>query len=256
MAQGPDFPAGDSHRAHTEETQLLERAAIEFLDDVPSPGTLDLEAPDRARNRFAHGSHRRTIVKFELDIVALLGLITQPVRRRSAADVAELFGGEPEDDPIADDMAVRRGRHILLGLIDRPPLGRIDHRIGQKLEGIFSADVQIHHVVGLIEQNRAVLPGPLFRTPVREFRRHDRIDVSPQLRIAQHLDGTTRALQNLLKIHGHLNSPTSRAQPRGAFPQPNTGMALGTRRMFARIIVTNDIIVFRAVNSSAQGILG
>src|SRR6185312_12404137 len=99
------------------------RLAVELLDHVPGARALDLEAPADALHRLAHRPARRTRIVDDLDVVlALLGLEHQPVGGRRAADVNELVLGQVEDDAVADHVAVRRRRHVLLGLVDFPAL--------------------------------------------------------------------------------------------------------------------------------------
>src|SRR5437016_5006584 len=50
--------SGDPHGGHAEELQLLERAAIELLDDGPGLRPLDLKSPDGTGHGLAHGAHR------------------------------------------------------------------------------------------------------------------------------------------------------------------------------------------------------
>src|SRR6185437_12079660 len=68
VAQGAHGPAGNLHGGHVEELQLLERAAVQLLDDSPTLGTLDLEAPYRTCDRLAHRPHRRAVVELHLDV--------------------------------------------------------------------------------------------------------------------------------------------------------------------------------------------
>ncbi len=70
----------------------------------------------------------------------------------------------------------------------------------KQLESVRTFDEQIHHVVGLVEQNAGVAPGALLVAPVGEFGGDHRIDVGADLRIAQHVDGIADGLKFLFKV--------------------------------------------------------
>src|SRR5690606_27691769 len=89
VAQRADLLAADLHAAHGEELGLLDRAAVELLDDVPRPRPLDLEPPHVALDGLAVGAHRRARVELDVDVVALRGPELQVVGHRGAADVDE-----------------------------------------------------------------------------------------------------------------------------------------------------------------------
>ena len=215
VAQRLHRTAGDGHRAHVEELELFERAAMQLFDHAPSVRALDLEAPFLARDGLAHRPHRRTVIEFDRHVVAAgFAVIPQPVRRRRATDIGKRLFFLPEHDPVTDHVAVRRGRHILLGLARRPALRRVDHRVRQQLARITPTDVEIDHVVRLVEQHRAVLPRPLFGPPVRKLGRHHRVNISTKLRIAQHFDRIAASLQHVFKAVGrHLSLSRCVAEP-------------------------------------------
>src|SRR5690606_12035110 len=62
VAQRVDGRAADLHRAGVEELELLDRAAVELLDDRPGVRALDLEAVVLARDRVAVRPRRRAPV--------------------------------------------------------------------------------------------------------------------------------------------------------------------------------------------------
>src|SRR5690606_5057361 len=211
VAQRAHGLVADLHLAHVEELELVERGAVELLDHVPGLRALDLEAPRNAVHRLAHRAARRARIVDDVDVVlALLGLEHQPAGGRRAADIDELFLGQVEDDTVADYVAIGRGRDVLLRLVDFPALDRVDHRVRQQLQRIRALDVEVEHVVRLVEQHGTVLPGPLFGTPVGEVRRDHRIDIGTDLRIAQLGDDVGSILQNLLEIIGHRKLPLIR----------------------------------------------
>ena len=201
MPQRTHVSTGNFHRRHVEELQLFERTTVQLLDDIPGARSLDLKTPYRSRDGLAHRPRRRAVVEFEVNVVAaVLGLEAKPVGCRRTADVNELFLGQVENYAVTDDMAVWRGRDILLGLVDRKSLHGVGGRVGQQLERVFAPQVQIHHVMGLVEKYHAVLPGPLFHAPVVKFGRDDRIDIRSDPRVAQHADNVALAGQYLLQV--------------------------------------------------------
>jgi hypothetical protein len=86
-----------------------------------------------------------------------------------------------------------------LALFTAQPLGLLI-MVSDSSERVLAANVEVHHVVRLVEQHRRMLPGPLFGTPVGKFRRHHRIDIGTKLRIAQHADDIAILLQKLVKV--------------------------------------------------------
>ena len=61
-------------------------------------------------------------------------------------------------------------------------------------------DVQIGHVVRLIEERAGLAPGTLLVAPVRELAGHLRIDVRPYLRVAHQLDWTADRSQQSSRL--------------------------------------------------------
>ena len=119
VTQRADGFARNVHGRHVEELELLKRSAMQLFNDGPSVRTLDLEAPFLAGNGLAHRTHRRPVIQFDFDVIATsCRVITKPVGGRRTADISEALFFFPEDDAIADDMAIRRRRNILLGLVD------------------------------------------------------------------------------------------------------------------------------------------
>ncbi len=115
-----------------------------------------------------------------------------PVQRRGAANQVEAVFGEIEQDDIADHMAVVAARDELLGLVDREALEAVDAQVVEQLEGVGPFDQQVGHMIGLVEQDAGLLPGPLLVTPVGEFRRHAGIDVWSGRLVAQQVDYSAR----------------------------------------------------------------
>jgi hypothetical protein len=70
----------------------------------------------------------------------------------------------------------------------------------EQLQRVGALHVLLDHVVRLVEEHRALLPRRLLVAPVGELGRHDRVDVRADLRIAQHVDGIARSLEDLLEV--------------------------------------------------------
>jgi hypothetical protein len=205
VTEGADLLARDRELAHVEEAHLLERPAVELLDDLPGVGALDLEAVVLAVHGGTVRAGRRTVVVAELDVVAAgLGVELQPVRAGSAADVHVLVLALVEEDAVADHAAVGGGGHELLRRVQREIREAVDAGVGQQLQRVGSGDEEVDHVVGLVEEHRGLAPGDLLASPVGEFGRNDRVDVCPELRVAQVFDGVSRLVEDFLQIAGHV----------------------------------------------------
>ena len=190
--------------AYTYIEKQFKKMNLSPVGDGGGPRRLDLLAHalfpgDRPSGEHVPGTHRGATGRSPAQVHAGLAA-AQPVRRRCATDIGEAFFFFPEDDAVTDDMAIRRRRNVLLRLVDSPALGGVDHRVGQELQGILAADVEVDHVVRLIKQDRTMLPGPLLRTPVRKLGRNNRIHISAELRVAEHVHNVSRRLQYLLEV--------------------------------------------------------
>jgi hypothetical protein len=87
----------------------------------------------------------------------------------------------------------------LLSLIDAKVLEGVDAEIGENFERVGALDVQIRHVMRLIEQCAGLAPGPLFIPPVGELMLDHREGIGPYLGIAQHLDRASGGLYRVLQ---------------------------------------------------------
>jgi hypothetical protein len=105
-----------------------------------------------------------------------------------------------EQDPVADDVAVVVRRRELLGAVDREIREAVAAQIGEHLHRVRAFDVLLDHVVRLVVEHRGLLPRKLLVAPVGELARHHRVDVSADLRIAQHGDGVAGGAQHLLQV--------------------------------------------------------
>ena len=81
-----------------------------------------------------------------------------PVHGRHTADELVLVLLVVEQDAVADHAAsvVRCNGHELLGHVQREILEGVDPEVGDQLERVRTLDVEVRHVVGLVEQHLAV----------------------------------------------------------------------------------------------------
>src|SRR5690606_17668209 len=200
VPEGADRAAADLHRAHVEELELLDRAAVQLLDELPRVRALDLEAIALTDDGLAHRTRRRAVVFLDLDVVAArLRVEHDPIRRRCTADVDQLVLLEVEENAVADDVAVVRDGDVLLGAIDGEVFEAVDRRVRQELQRVRAFDVKVDHVVRLVEQHAGLTPSALLVAPVRELGRDHRIHISADLRISQHLHRVPYRLQDLFQ---------------------------------------------------------
>ena len=131
-------------------------------------------------------------------VVSRLAVVLHPVVRRGAPDEAEQVVVEIEEDRVADHIAVVVAGHELLGLVDGEILKAVDGEIGQQSEGVRAFDVQVRHVVRLVEEAARRAPCMLLVAPVGELARIPRVHVRPDLRVAREVDRAP-GLQDVLK---------------------------------------------------------
>ena len=168
---------------------------LSFSRTVLRVRALDLVAIVIAVHRLALGVARRAVVAAHLDVEAA-GLCVElhPVHRRRTAHEIELVFGVVEHDDVADDVAVVAQGSELLGAVGHATLEGIARQVVQHLEGVGPGHQQFRHVVRLVEQDGRIAPRLLLVAPVAELRRHLRIDVRPDPRIPQQINGTLRGL--------------------------------------------------------------
>jgi hypothetical protein len=100
---------------------------------------------------------------------------------------------------VTDHEAVVVAGDELLRLIHLEVLERVDAEIREQLQRVRSLDVQIRHVMRLVEQRTRLSPRPLFVAPVGELRPDHRERVRPRLRMAQQLNGIAGGLQHVFE---------------------------------------------------------
>ncbi len=111
-------------------------------------------------------------------------------------------------------MAVPGDGHVLLRLVDLEALEAVDAELLEELECVRSRHVHVGHVVGLVEEHRALLPGPLLVAPVGVFRLHHRVRIRAARGIAQMVDGAAVGAQQLFQVlMAHRISSNGGTQP-------------------------------------------
>jgi hypothetical protein len=93
-----------------------------------------------------------------------------------------------------------------LALLTAQPLELLIIVSDSSLAASLPTDIEVHHVVRLVEQHGAVLPGPLFAAPVGEFGGDHRIDIGTQLRIAQHVHNVALPLRAPVRLVAAISS--------------------------------------------------
>jgi hypothetical protein len=149
-------------------------------------------------------------------------VVLHPVQRGRAADQVEAVRRKVEQDRVADHVAVVIARDKLLRRVDAEVVERVDAEPCEHLERVAAFDVEVRHVVRLIEQRAGLTPRTLLVAPVSELARHDRERVRPDLRVAQHVDralrGPDRVFETLVR-HGRI-PPSAQSKGRLALRQP------------------------------------
>ena len=184
MAQGPDLTSADVDGSHIEEFDFRRRAAIQFLNDLPGVRTLNLIAVTSANHRFSPWIGRRPVVLLDFYIVsARFGMELDPTCSRRASDKHQFVRLQVKQDSVANHMAVVTAGSELLGSVDRELFETIEAEMRSHLNRIRTIDVDVRHVVGLVEKNASISPRALFIPPVRVFGGNDGIDIGAYRRI-------------------------------------------------------------------------
>ena len=119
VAQRPGGRPCDGQLRRVEEPELGRWAAERLLDHLHRVRTLHLEAVRPAAPVRAQCGPQ---VEVDRDVVSAgLGVVDDPVERRSPADEVEAVVAEREEDDVADDVSVRAAGHEVLGAISDVP---------------------------------------------------------------------------------------------------------------------------------------
>ncbi len=197
VMQGTHLPPGNGELAHVEELDLGQRAtgrALEHLQRVRALNLVPVEPAATGR------VDRRPLVALHTDVVPTgLGVVLHPVVRGRTAHEDDAVLGHAEEDPVADHVPVVVAGDELLRLVDGEALEAVDAELREQRDDIGALDVQVGHVVRLVEQRAGLPPGALLVAPVGELTRHLRIDIRPDLRVARQLDGAADRAQHVLQ---------------------------------------------------------
>ena len=87
----------------------------------------------------------------------------------------------------------------LLRLVHPEVLEPVDAEVGEQPDHVRALDLEVGHVVRLVEEGARLHPGDLLVPPVRELGRHRGVDVRPDLRVARHLHRAAGRLQLLFQ---------------------------------------------------------
>ena len=153
VIESANLAARDRKITEIEEFNRREFAFVNCLDQVESIGALNLVAVDHPAALVVHGA----LVTSDLHIVvADDGIVFNPVRHRGTTHDADLVFGVAEEDRITNHMAVVITGHDLLGLVRAKILKRVYCYIGQETHHIWTFEINVLHVEGLIEEDDGV----------------------------------------------------------------------------------------------------
>src|SRR5688572_3681778 len=116
-----------------------------------------------------------------------LAVVLNPVVNRRPPDQIEGVLIEIEEDDVTNDIAVIVAHDVLLGFADFKILEAVDTKRREQLEGIGPLHIHVCHVVRLVEEHAALLPGSLLIPPVRKLGRHNRINIRSDLGVSQEI---------------------------------------------------------------------
>ncbi len=106
-----------------------------------------------------------------------------PVGRWRTSDENEFIFLQMEKNPVTYDIAVVTAWHILFSLVERKICKTVDGCMREQLNRIGTFDINIHHMVRLVEKNASLPPRTLLVAPVGKLGRDDRVDIGAYLRI-------------------------------------------------------------------------
>ena len=179
--------------------------AGDLLHHFESVGSLDLITISFA---FALVDERTLIAFRRGAIAAGLQIVLNPIGRGRAAYEIKAHFVQIEKDGVADHISVRRACDKLLGLIDFKVLKGIDSQFRKQFERVRPFNVEVGHVVGLVEKSAGFTPGALLISPVGELVTHHRAGIGADLRVAQQFNRARDGLQHVgqtLITHSYSN---------------------------------------------------
>ncbi len=127
---------------------------------------------------------RRTIVLPDIDVVATsFTMKLDPVCGGRSANKQQLVFGQVEQDAVTDDVAVITARNHLLRFVDLETFKRVEAKMFDHFQRVGAFDINVHHVMSLIEKDAGFLPRPLLVAPVCKFGCNDRVHIRANLRV-------------------------------------------------------------------------
>ena len=203
VVQGAHLPTRDREPPHVEELDLGQRPSVRGRQYVEGSRALHLVAVELPPPRRVHG---RPLVALHRHVVAAgLRVVLHPVVGGGTSNEAHAVFVQEEEDPVADHVAVVVAGHELLGLVHGEVLEGVHAERREQPDHVGALDVEVGHVVRLVEKGRGLAPGDLLVSPVRELARHRRVDVRSDLRVTGQLDGATDCVKQVLEAL-HLRS--------------------------------------------------
>jgi hypothetical protein len=131
-----------------------------------------------------------------------------PVVGRRSADQAHPVLVEKEQDSVTDDQAIRVAGDELLRFADLEVAEAVDAQVREQPEDVRPLDVQVGHVVRLVEQCGSLPPGTLLVPPIAVLGRDLGVDVGADLRIANQRYRISGGIEQFLEAPvGHLGTP-------------------------------------------------
>jgi hypothetical protein len=197
VPQRLDAPRADLDPIHVEELDVGNRAAVDLIENLVGIRPLDLKPVMRAIDRLTVRTAVGARIVSQADFVLPDRLLEfHPIGRRGAADEHELIRALAKHDHVADHMPGGRDRDEVLGTVQVEVRKAVDADVLEERGCVGAFDDQLVHVMSLVEQHGRFAPRDLFVSPVRELRRDDRVDVHPDLRVAQQFDGIAMRLDH------------------------------------------------------------
>ena len=158
MTQGANIAARNSEYIHIEELDIRRRFSCHFFHDPERVGTLNLIS-ERLPSSLIGG---RPFVSFRRCVItASLYVVLHPIAGGRPADEIEFVLGEVKKDGITDHISSVIAGDELFRLIDFEILEAIDAKIRKDLDRIRPLDINVRHMMGLIEECTGLAPGTL-----------------------------------------------------------------------------------------------
>ena len=114
--------------------------------------------------------------------------------------MSNLFSSRKKQNRIANDLAAGIAGDKLFSLVGPVALDAVDTQIREQLQYVWNLNIEIGHIVRLVEQGTAFLPGTLFVCPVGKLRGNHWKGIGSDLRIAQRCYRAPGALYRIFHV--------------------------------------------------------